>query len=165
MDKGRVFIPRAVVQKVLGSLVRQTWFCSADGKREILLGGGVVRAHNGGGMPAVIDSVTGKRRPATLKDVADSTRLLDALPNVDAISPMFGPQDVPPALMIPASFAAMLRNTRKPIMGAGAESAADVHWMVAMAEACCGGHEAFMRKPAGGRRSFFAIKPDGPDLP
>lgn len=147
VDKGRVFIPPAVVRKALDSLDRRARFCSADGKREILLGGGVIRAHNGGGMAAVIDSATGKRRPATLKDVTDSTRLLDALPNVDAIVPLFGPQDVPPALMIPASFAAMLRNTCKPIMAAGAESAFDVRWMVAMAEACCGGHEAFLRNP------------------
>lgn len=147
VDKGRVFLAPAVVRAAIGKLDRRAKYVSADGQREVMPGGGVLRVHNGGGMAVIIDSATGQPRPATLKDVADATRLLDALPQVDAVVPMFGPQDVKPEVMIPASFAALLRNTRKPVMSAGAESAADVRYMVAMAEACCGGAESFRRHP------------------
>ena len=147
VEKGRVFLSPEIVHAALSRLDRKAKYMSADGTRELVLGGQVLRVHNGGGMAVVVDSATGQRRPATLKDVEESTRLLDALPQVDAITPMFGPQDVKSPIMIPASFAAVLRNTRKPILSAGAESAADVRYMVAMAEACVGGRDAFRRCP------------------
>lgn len=147
VDRGRVFLAPETVHAALSRLERKARFVSADGSREVVLGERTLRVHNGGGMATIIDSATGRKRPATLRDVEQATRLLDALPQVDAVVPMFGPQDVEPPLMIPASFAALLRHTRKPIMSAAAESAADVRTMVAMAEACCGGRDAFRRRP------------------
>jgi trimethylamine--corrinoid protein Co-methyltransferase len=79
--------------------------------------------------------------------VANITRLLDALPHVDQITPLFSPQDVPPDLLFLSATAAMLRNTSKPVSAAAVDRPDDVPYLIEMAAACCGGPEAFRRQP------------------
>jgi trimethylamine--corrinoid protein Co-methyltransferase len=140
------WIPRETVAWALNHIDCDPVIRSADGTREVALGRGLL-AHNGGGDPNVIDLETGERRPATLRDQAEATRLLDALPNIDIVIPLLGPQDVPGPLMSIAAFEAMLHHTRKPIGGAAAENEADVRYTVALAAACCGGEAAFAARP------------------
>lgn len=146
-EKNRVHIPPGVVQWALENITagRECW--RRDGTLAHVLGDGQVRFHNGGGQPDILDLDTGQRRRATLQDVADMTRLLDALPNVDHITPMFGPQDVPPDLMFLSATAAMLRHTDKPVSAAAVDRPDDVPYLIEMAAACCGGLEAFRRQP------------------
>jgi trimethylamine--corrinoid protein Co-methyltransferase len=143
----RVHIPREVVSWALENVTADRENFRRDGTPAFTLGDGQVRFHNGGGQPDVLDLDTGQRRRATLQDVANVTRLLDALPNVDHITPLFGPQDVPPALMFVASTAAMLRNTCKPVSSAAVDKPDDVPYVVEMAAACCGGMDAFQQRP------------------
>jgi len=65
-------------------------------------------------------------------------RVLDALPHVDQITPLFGPQDVPPALLFVQATATTFRNTHKPVSAAAIDKAQDVPYVVEMAAACCG---------------------------
>ncbi len=146
VDGERVLIPSETVAWALANVDCDPVLRSADGTREVALGEGLL-VHNGGGDPNVLDLETDVRRPATLKDLRDATRLLDALPNIDVVIPLFGPQDVPGPLMTIASFAAILPFTSKPVMGAAAENEADVRYMVELAAACCGGSQAFRRRP------------------
>ena len=143
----RVLIPRKTVEWALHNLTADTRSVNRDGTTAFTLGDGQVRFHNGGGQPYALDLESGQARPATLQDVADVTRLLDALPNVDQITPLFGPQDVPPALLMVESTAAMLRSTRKPVSSAAIDKPGDVAYVIDMAAACCGGREAFGRDP------------------
>ncbi|MBN1316083.1 MAG: trimethylamine methyltransferase family protein [Anaerolineales bacterium] len=143
----RIFIPRDVVYWALGRITPGHKVSRRDGSDGFTLGDGQVRFHNGGGQPFAFDLNTGKKRPATLRDVAESTRLLDALPNVDEITPLFGPQDVPPEMLMIESTAAMLRSTNKPVSAAAIDKPEDVSYVVEMAEACCGGKEAFAKRP------------------
>lgn len=143
----RTAIPRDVVRWTLENVVPDRAALNRDGSLAFRLGDGEVRFHNGGGQPYALDLETGEQRPATLQDVADVTRLLDALENVDQVTPLFGPQDVPPELMMIESTAAMLRNTSKPVSSAAIDKPEDVPWVVEMAAACCGGLEAFRRHP------------------
>ena len=147
VQDSRLLIPRNVVSWALANVGRDSVIRSADGSREVVLGQGGFRTHNGGGDPNVLDIHTGQRRPATLQDLAEATRVLDALPNVDVVIPLLGPQDVPEALMTIASFEMILHHTRKPISGAAAENPADVRYMIELAAACCGGMEAFRQCP------------------
>ncbi len=144
---GRVYLRRDIVEKSLQQLTAHRIFRSADGRRELTIGEGQVRVHNGGGLPFVFDLETGRRRSASLRDVADMARLTDALPHVDVAIPMCGAQDTPAELMTPASFVALLQNTRKPIHAAAAEKPADVYYLVKLAAACCGGEAAFRQRP------------------
>ena len=147
VEKDRVFVPPDIVQWALDNVTAHTKVFNRDGSPAFTFGDGQVHFHNGGGQPFILDLDTGKRRPATLKDIADATRLLDALPNVDEITPLFGAQDVPPELLFIASTEAMLRNTRKPVSAAAIERPEDVPYVVEMAAACCGGMEAFRQRP------------------
>lgn len=143
----RVLIPREVVRWALGNVDADTESVNRDGTLAFTLGDGQVRFHNGGGQPYALDLDSGEMRPATLQDVATVTRLLDALPNVDQITPLFGPQDVPPALLMVESTAAMLRSTSKPVSSAAIDKPRDVAYVIEMAAACCGGKDAFRRRP------------------
>ena len=143
----RTTIPRDVVRWALENVVPDREGLNRDGGLAFTLGDGQVRFHNGGGQPYALDLESGEERPATLQDVADVTRLLDALENVDHITPLFGPQDVPPELLMIESTAAMLRNTSKPVSSAAIDKPEDVPYVIEMAAACCGGMEAFRRHP------------------
>ncbi|MCU0508453.1 MAG: trimethylamine methyltransferase family protein [Anaerolineae bacterium] len=143
----RVFIPPEVARRGLTNVTSQRAMHSRDGTYSIPFGDGQLRFHNGGGPPFILDGATGGRRPATSDDLARMTRLLDALPNVDEITPLFSPQEVPPALMNVISTSVMLRNTRKPVSGAAAESPDDARTIIEMAAACAGGLAALRERP------------------
>jgi len=147
VEDDRTHIPADVVDWALENVTPHRDFYNADGSLAFSLDGQCLRFHNGGGPPSVYDLESGERRPATLKDVVDMTRLLDALPHVDVVVPLFGPQDVPPQLLPIASTEATLRNTRKPVSSAAVEKPEHVDYLVQMAAACCGGMEAYRRHP------------------
>ncbi len=147
IERDRVFIPRDVVQWALENVTAHTEVLNRDGSPAFTFGDGQIRFHNGGGQPFIFDLDTGERRYALLKDIADVTRLLDALPNVDDITPLFGAQDVPSELIFVASTDAMLRNTRKPVSAAAIDKPENVPYVVEMAAACCGGMETFRKQP------------------
>jgi trimethylamine:corrinoid methyltransferase-like protein len=91
----------------LANVSRNAVFRSADGLNEVVLGQDRFLTHNGGSVPNFEDLETGKRRPAKLQDLIEGTRVLDALPNIDVVIPLVGPQDVPEELMTIASFEAI----------------------------------------------------------
>jgi trimethylamine--corrinoid protein Co-methyltransferase len=147
IERGRAYIPYDAVRWTLDNVTAHKHVYRVDGSPGFTFGDGQIRFHNGGGPPFVLDLETGGRRPALLQDVADATRLLDALPNVDIVIPLFGPQDVPPELLGVASTEAMLRNTRKPVGSAPVDKPEQVSYVVEMAAACCGGTEAYRQRP------------------
>jgi trimethylamine--corrinoid protein Co-methyltransferase len=147
VDRGRVFIPRRVVEWALKNVTAHRQMYDLRGSPAFVLGDGQIRFHNGGGPPFVYDLESGQRRPALLQDVADMTKVLDALPNVDVVLPLFGAQDVPPELMELAGTDTLLRNTRKPISSGGVDKAEQVPYVVEMAAACCGGMGSFRLRP------------------
>jgi trimethylamine--corrinoid protein Co-methyltransferase len=147
VEPDRVLIPRSLVEWSLANVSRSFSAYSSDGSAKLTFGRPGFRFHDGGSVPNILDFDTGARRPATLHDVEDSTRLLDALPNVDVIIPLVSPQDVPGPLMMIASFEAMLHCTHKPVFAPPAENMDDVRFFVDLASACCGGREAFRRRP------------------
>jgi len=147
VDRERVLIPGDVVQWALRRVRSDFTYYSLDGSRRCPLGQGGIRFHNCGSMPFILDSETGERRPALLRDAAAGARVLDALPNVDAVLPMFCPQDVPAAIMTIASFESALHYARKPMFTPAAEKPEDVDYLVEMAAACCGGLETFRKRP------------------
>jgi trimethylamine--corrinoid protein Co-methyltransferase len=147
VERGRVLIPRNAVEWSLRNVAAHRQMVDLRGLPAFDLGDGQVRFHNGGGPLFVYDLRSGRRRPALLQDVAEMTRLLDALPSVDVVIPLFSAQDVPPELMELTGTATMLRNTRKPVSSSGVDKAEQVPYLVEMAAACCGGMESFRARP------------------
>jgi len=143
----RTLIPRDAVNWALENVTAHKTLYSVDGSQAFDLGERKPCFHNGGGPPFVYDLDRGERRPATLADVADMSRLLDALDQVDVVIPLFGPQDVPSELLTVASTDVTLRNTRKPVSSAAIDKPEQVDYVVEMAAACCGGMGAYRERP------------------
>jgi len=129
----RVRIPSAVVETALAKCPSTVVSYGRNGKTQVL-GDGNLQWHNLGGARDVYDPATGKCQAATVKDVADAARLLDALPNCTAITPFFTPQDVPGSVMSLAMYRHTLPHTTKPIHGPGVQTAAEVVYLSRMAE-------------------------------
>jgi trimethylamine--corrinoid protein Co-methyltransferase len=147
VESERVFIPRQAVEEALANLTPYADYLTMAAEPAFRLGDGQIRFHNGGGPPFIYDLETGRRRAARLQDVVDMTCLLDALPHVDVVMPLFFPEDVPPPLMGLAATEATLRHSRKPVTGAAMDKPEQVPLMLELAAACCGGMEKFRQHP------------------
>ena len=129
----RVLLPPDLVESALSHCPHLV-STRGRGGQSITLGDGSLHWHNVGGARDVYEPSTGLRRPATLQDVQDSARLLDALDNATAITPFFTPRDVPGPLMSLAMYRHTLPHTAKPVGGPGVQTAAEVRLAVRMAE-------------------------------
>lgn len=133
LSGSRVLLPPDLVGKCI----------AAAGKRPALRGrGGTVKTlgdgglyfHNLGGAPCIYEAASGIRRPATVRDVADAARLLDALENCHTLTPFFTPADAPGVVMSLAMYRHTLPHTLKPVQGPGVQFAAEVRYAARMAE-------------------------------
>ncbi|MCR6544014.1 trimethylamine methyltransferase family protein [Dehalobacterium formicoaceticum] len=97
------------------------------------------------GAPSVIDLESGVRRDCMVQDLADITRLADALENVDIISPLF-PRDVPQEIILTMETVVCLRNTSKPL-SICVESSRELQFIKELLIAVAGSEEALREKP------------------
>jgi trimethylamine--corrinoid protein Co-methyltransferase len=130
---GMVRIPAPLVEESIQSAGKHFSLRGRGGAQK-QLGDGSLYFHNLGGAPQVFDPRTRSRRLAVVKDVHDSTRLLDALERCHTITPFFTPTDVPGPLMSLAMYRHALPHTVKPVQGPGVQTAAEVNYAVRMAE-------------------------------
>jgi trimethylamine--corrinoid protein Co-methyltransferase len=88
----------------------------------------------------------GRHRPATLQDLADFTRLIDALENADIMHAMVVPQDIPQAGFDRRLLATVLKNSSKHYysQGLGGDSVRD---QVEIAAVVQGSTQAVMQRP------------------
>jgi len=136
--KGRVCIPPELVEACLSSCPQLVRLRGRG--QEVFLGDGSLHVHNMGGARDVIDPQKNQLRPATANDVAESTRLLDALENVTTITPLYTPRDVPPEWMVLSMFEQALRHTLKPINGPGVRNREELLRLVEMMKVVLGDH-------------------------
>lgn len=132
LDGNRIHLPPELVTECLGLCPPQVSLLGRGGG-VIHLGDGSLHWHNLGGARDIFDPAMGERRPALVQDVRDSARLLDALPQVSAVTPFFTPQDVPGKVMSLAMYRHSLPNTTKPLHGPGVQTAGEVRLLAAMA--------------------------------
>jgi trimethylamine--corrinoid protein Co-methyltransferase len=130
--RDRILLPPDLVERSLAHCPAQVSVRGRGGGTTVL-GDGTLHWHNLGGASHVYEPRTGQRRPATVQDVQDSTRLLDALEGATNITPFFTPQDVPGPLMSLAMYRHALPYTTKPLQGPGAQTAAEVRYTARMA--------------------------------
>ena len=133
IEMNRVLLPPELVETCIRQAGKRATIRGRNGVVKNL-GDGNLYFHNLGGAPAIYDSTTGRRRPAVVQDVCDSSRLLDALENCHTITPFFTPTEVPGSLMSLAMYRHALPYTTKPLQGPGVQVAAEVRFAVRMAE-------------------------------
>jgi len=132
----RVLFPTDLVEQCLAQCPPTVKTQGRDPARAIVLGDGSLHTHNVGGVPNILDA-QGRPRPATREDNIQAARLLDALPNVSALTPFFTPQDVPAASMALWMYYDTLANTTKPVHGPGVQTAREVQALAEMARIAC----------------------------
>ncbi|MEW6240603.1 MAG: trimethylamine methyltransferase family protein [Chloroflexota bacterium] len=129
----RILLPPELVEKCIEQAGRRVTIRGRGGTTKTL-GDGNLYFHNLGGARDVIDPTNGTKRFATIQDVRDAARLLDALENCHTITPFFTPQDVPGDLMSLAMYRHAIPYTTKPLQGPGVQYAPEARAAVRMAE-------------------------------
>jgi trimethylamine--corrinoid protein Co-methyltransferase len=129
----RVCLPPELVEDCIAKCPPQVSVRGRGGTVKTL-GDGSLNFHNLGGARDIHNPATNEHRFAVLQDVRDATRLLDALPNCNTITPFFTPSDVPGELMSLAMYRHAMPFTTKPLQGPGVQIAAEVKYAVQMAE-------------------------------
>ena len=88
----------------------------------------------------IADLYTGELRDTNLKDVADLTRIIDALPTIEIVLRAVNAHNVPQELNQLYNFEAVIKNTTKPIsMGPGSLKQAE--YILRIAQEAAGGPE------------------------
>ncbi len=132
VEKDRVLIPPELVEKCIAQCPPKVSVRGRGGSVKTL-GDGNLYFHNLGGARDIFDYATGQKRFASLQDVRDATRLLDALDNCHTITPFFTPQDVPGELMSLAMYRHAMPFTTKPLHGPGVQYPGEVKYALEMA--------------------------------
>jgi trimethylamine--corrinoid protein Co-methyltransferase len=133
IDGERVKFPPELVEKTLAQCP-STVSVRGRGGQTKTLGDGSLNFHNLGGARDIYNSADGAKSYATVEDVQNATRLLDALENCNTITPFFTPRDVPGALMSLMMYRHALPHTTKPVQGPGVQYPGEVKYALRMAE-------------------------------
>lgn len=132
LEGNRVLLPPELVERCIAQAGKCPSLRGRGGTVKTL-GDGNLYFHNLGGAPQVFDPASGFRRPATMQDVRNAARLLDALEYCHTITPFFTPTDAPGGIMSLAMYRHTLPHTLKPVQGPGIQFPAEVRYAVEMA--------------------------------
>lgn len=145
-EKNLAKLPPHVVMDALAACPPTYTFCGRDPGRDFLMGSNRVGFITFCEGILVNDLETGENRPSTKQDVRDITRLVDALPEIDAVASPVGARDVglaaPSVHGLEAMFASTTKHVHLPMMTRHEAEAA-----VAMARVVAGGDDALRERP------------------
>ena len=141
-----VRLPAHLVEDAVRSAPSTVVMCGRDPARDVVLEDGRVGFTNFGEGIQVVDPYTGELHESRKQDVADCTRIIDALPEIDVVERPLGAHDVPPDTAALHNAEAIFSNTTKhatigPLTGFCARK------MIDMAAAIAGGRGALRRRP------------------
>lgn len=146
MDGERVRIPPHLINWAVRIAPSRVVLCDRNGNPHMELEGRKGYYGTGSDTPFVIDPYDGERRSATLKDVENVAKLVDALEYIDFLMCMGIASDVTESLSDLYHFKAMVNHTIKPIVYT-AWSRSNLESIITMAEKIAGGAEELRRKP------------------
>lgn len=148
VDRGaaRVRIPRPLVEDAIDWAPSHVVLAGRDPKRDLALEGARVHIGTGGAALSVLSLETGEPHPATLRDVAELARLVDALDNVHFYLVPVYPTDMDKDVVDVNTYYASLANTTKHVQ-AGVYTVAGIRDTVEMCERIAGGAEALRERP------------------
>ena len=141
-----VRLPAQVVEGAIRSAPAKVVLCGRTPDHDVVLEDGRVGFTNFGEGIQVVDPYTGELHESRKADVADCTRLLDALPEIDVVERPLGAHDAPVETAALHNAEAIFSNTTKhvtigPLTGFCARKIID------MAAAIAGGHDKLRRRP------------------
>jgi len=145
-DKKTVRISSSLVMECVKKTPKRVTLYARDPKYDVKLDDEKIYAHALGGAATVVDLDSGEVRPSTRKDVADLTRIIDALPNIHICTMIALPCDVPEQVRDVYCVAEQFQNTAKN-MDATPLSDKGFPYMVELAETVVGGEEELRKRP------------------
>jgi len=145
-DKKNVRFSPSLVMECIKKTPKRVMLYARDPKCDVELDDGKIYGHAVGGAATVVDLDSGEVRPSTRKDVADLTRIIDALPSLHTCTMIVLPCDVPEQVRDVYCMAEQLQNTGKN-MDATPLSDKGFPYMVELAEAVVGGEEELRKRP------------------
>lgn len=149
---GRVFIPPDLVESCLAQAPHAFRIYGRDDDQQGLLvdAQGSYLCTNTGILPNIYDFETGQVRRSVRADVAASTRVLDALSEVDIVYvSLLDATEMPPHMVTAVDFAETMAHTTKPLVGPGLTNRLEARAVIAMAAALRHGDTAELaRRPA-----------------
>lgn len=142
----RVYIPTSLVEQAIRSAPSRVVLYDRNGNRSMFLQGRNVYYGTGSDCLYLLDSFSGKRRQFSYKDVEDSIRLADALPNIDFIMCHGLAPDIDSKIEYQQKYLLMLQHSSKPqvVVCGGRQSLEEI---TEMAACVMGGHDVLARKP------------------
>ncbi|UQZ90177.1 hypothetical protein C4J81_13595 [Deltaproteobacteria bacterium Smac51] len=144
-DRARVFIPRALVDKMLAT-VPASFICGGrEPEFDLEMKQGNTYMRQVGGPISLFDMRTSKTKNLTLEDNINSALLIDGLPNINVASCMT-PQDIEPKTYDIAVVKALLENSRKHFWALTTHSS-HLKYELEMAEVVAGGADNLKKRP------------------
>jgi len=146
-EKKLVHIPRGLLEDCIASTPSELiLYGRGNPDYNIHVGGTRVHFGSGGTALNIIDLETGQKRPSTLKDVQNVSKLMDYLDNAHfQVIPVF-PNDLPIEKVDINRFFAAINNTNKHVQG-GVYTASGTKEVVEMCSMIAGGLEALQKEP------------------
>lgn len=144
-ETGIVKIPPYVVEAALDSAPSIFYLPSRDGKHDVVLEAGRVGFTNFGEAIKVVDPQTREVREPQKTDLADCTRIIDYLDQIDVVERPMGCHEVNQKVLALHNAEALLNNTTKHIF-LGPQSGALAKKIVDMVAAIAGGKEHLAEK-------------------
>ena len=146
-DPGRVKIPSYLVEQALNTAPKMVTFYNREGELAMVLNG-QTGSHFGSlpDCPYYLDPYERQRRTCYIADIADTARVIDALPNMEWSYLATGHQTIPGAIADKVSLLQFILNSSKPVI-AEINDAASLREMIALCSIVAGGEEALRKKP------------------
>jgi trimethylamine--corrinoid protein Co-methyltransferase len=145
-DTGHVIIPSALVEDALKTTPKEIHLYGRGENEMMLERGRVYFGFGGTPLHQLLDMDTGRSRASTKQDVANATRLGDALPNLAFMMAICGATDVPHGTQHLHELEVVFANTEKHVVWALPE-ATTAKKAIAMAIAVAGGVEELKKRP------------------
>ncbi len=143
----RVKIPSYLVEQAIRTAPRMITLYSREGEPAIVLNG-TTGSHFGAQPDSVdiIDPYTRQRRSYYIADIADSARVIDALPNIEWSYLATGHVTIPGVIADKISLLQFILNSSKPVIAEMA-SVSSLREMIDLCSIVAGGEEQLRKKP------------------
>ncbi len=139
VDGDRARIPPSLVERALATApAKFALYKRGTSEAALILNGEHSYFGPGSDTLRYLDPRTGRHRPYKMQDLTDVYRLCDALPEIGFVMSVGIPKDAPEDRHYQHQFAAMLKNTTKPIVFV-CDGLEDIEAIAAMAAAAAGG--------------------------
>jgi trimethylamine--corrinoid protein Co-methyltransferase len=146
-DPGRIKIPSYLVEQALNTAPKMVTFYNREGELAMVLNG-QTGSHFGSlpDCPYYLDPYEGRRRTCYIADIADTARVIDAMPNMEWSYLATGHLTIPGAIADKVSLLQFILNSSKPVI-AEINDAASLREMIDLCSIVAGGEEALRKKP------------------